>query len=244
MLEIDKYDKIIASNWKLNGSFNFINRYFDELKLQEIDNLNNLNIFCPPSIYIEYLTKKYQNLNLGAQECSNYKEGAYTGEISANMLQDTSCKFCLVGHSERRQIFNQTNKDIKIKINNLISCGINPIVCIGETLDQKNNDLTKKVLLDQITNSIPKIASSKTVILAYEPIWAIGTGLTPSLKEIEDTHSFVKNEKKYFENYKILYGGSVNSSNASDIMNLDNVDGVLVGGASLNPLEFKKILIS
>ena len=121
---------------------------------------------------------------------------------------------------------------------------INPIVCIGETSEEKNKNLTKDILYAQISKSIPNNATKDFVIIAYEPIWAIGTGLTPSLEEIDNIHSYIKNEIQNFENYKILYGGSVNSNNASEIMGLKNVDGVLVGGASLDALDYKKIINS
>ena len=247
MLEIKRFDKIIVANWKLNGSFEFIKRYFEDMYLKASFSTNSCGIICPPSIYLHYVKNFFPNissLHLGAQDCSNFNSGAYTGEVSAFMLRENKCQFCIVGHSERRQIFKQSNKDISLKAKNLINNMINPIICIGETFEEKNKGLTKEVLQKQILNSLPQNSKKQSVILAYEPIWAIGTGLTPTLKEIEVIHSFIKNDIKNFTNYKILYGGSVKSNNAKDIMNLENVDGVLVGGASLDPLEFIKILNS
>ena len=244
MLEINIFDKIIAANWKLNSSFEFIKGYFDTISSNISLSPDVCGIICPPSIYLQNCYPKITPLHLGAQDCSNFSSGAYTGEISAFMLKENNCQFCIVGHSERRQIFNQTNEDINLKAKNLINNNINPIICIGETLEEKNKGLTRSVLKKQILNSLPINASIQSVIIAYEPIWAIGTGLTPTYKEIEDIHSFIKKDIKNFKNYKILYGGSVNSNNAKDIMDLENVDGVLVGGSSLNPLEFIKILNS
>ena len=158
------------------------------------------------------------------------------------MLKDVNCHFSLVGHSERRKFFNQTNKDIRLKIENLINQDLNPILCIGETLEEKEKGATNDVLKKQIIECLPQNSSNNRVIIAYEPIWAIGTGNTPTLEEISNIHSFIKNDITKYENFKILYGGSVKSSNVGKIMSLDNIDGVLVGGASLDPLEFGKIL--
>ena len=244
MLKIDKFDKIIVANWKLNGSINFIEQYLQELNCSKLKNSRNCGIICTPSVYLHKLSGNLTPLFLGGQDCSNHNEGAYTGEISASMLKDVSCQFCIVGHSERRKIFGQSDADVCIKVVNLIKHNINPIICVGETFEEKNKNLTKDILYKQITRSVPNNATKDFVIIAYEPIWAIGTGLTPSLEEIDNIHSFIKNEIKNFENYKILYGGSVNSNNASEIMDLKNVDGVLVGGASLDALEYKKIINS
>ena len=244
MLEINKFDRIIVANWKLNGSIDFIEQYLQELNCSKLENSNNCGIICTPSVYFHKLVGRLNPLFLGGQDCSNYSEGAYTGEVSATMLKDASCQFCIIGHSERRQIFGQSNEDVCIKAMNLIANNINPIICIGETFEEKNQNLTKDIIYTQISKSVPKNATKDFVIIAYEPIWAIGTGKIPSLEEIDNIHSFIKNEIQNIENYKILYGGSVNSNNASEIMDLKNVDGVLVGGASLDALEYKKIMNS
>ena len=234
MLEINKFNKIIVANWKLNGSFEFIDSYFNALQSVTIES-DICVIICPPYVYLNKCNQKSEFFYIGAQDCSNLKSGAFTGDISAKMLKDNKSQFCLVGHSERRQIFKQTNEDVKLKIINLIYEGLNPILCVGETLEEKELGKTKEVLKKQIIESLPKNPSNKAIIIAYEPIWAIGTGLTPSLEEINIIHSYIKSEIKNYENFKILYGGSVKSSNAREIMTLDNVDGVLIGGASLDP---------
>ena len=244
MLKINKFDRIIVANWKLNGSIDFIEQYLQELNCSKLENSNNCGIICTPSVYFHKLVGRLNPLFLGGQDCSNYSEGAYTGEVSATMLKDASCQFCIIGHSERRQIFGQSNEDVCIKAMNLIANNINPIICIGETFEEKNQNLTKDIIYTQISKSVPKNATKDFVIIAYEPIWAIGTGKIPSLEEIDNIHFFIKNEIQNIENYKILYGGSVNSNNASEIMDLKNVDGVLVGGASLDALEYKKIMNS
>ena len=241
MLDINKYNKIIVANWKLNGSIEFLKKYLSNFEKKLIDS-KICGVICPPSIYFDYLYEDLNPLFLGAQNCSNFENGAYTGEISAFMLKDYKCQFCIVGHSERRHIFNETNQDVALKISNLIKQNINPILCIGENSNEKKKGATKDVLYEQLSNSLPSESSNNCVIIAYEPIWAIGTGITPTIDEIYDIHSFLKNSIKNFHNYKIIYGGSVKSNNIKSIIGLDNVDGVLVGGASLDPIEFTKIL--
>ena len=241
MLKINKFNKIVAANWKLNGSFDFIHSYFNYINSVELKK-DTCGIICSPFVYLDECNKRSKSLYIGAQDCSNFKNGAFTGDISALMLKNSNSQFCLVGHSERRIIFNQKNEDVRIKANNLLDEGVNPIICIGETLEEKKEGKTEEVLKKQIIESLPKESSNNSIIIAYEPIWAIGTGITPRIEEIDKIHSFLKKDIKNYENFKILYGGSVKSSNAEEIMSLESVDGVLVGGSSLDPIEFSKIL--
>ena len=241
MLEIREFNKIIVANWKLNGSNDFLEAYFEELVLKDL-NSDTCGVICPPTTYIQNCYSKLHSLYLGAQDCSKFKEGAYTGEISASMLKENNCIFCIVGHSERRQVFKENNEDIKIKAAQLLDEKIIPIICIGETLEQKKMHKTHEVLKEQVINSLPPNSSKESVVIAYEPIWAIGTGMTPTLDEINNIHKYLKKDIKEIEGYKLLYGGSVNPKNASDIMNLEYVDGVLVGGASLKADQFSQIL--
>ena len=147
MLEINKFDRIIVANWKLNGSIDFIEQYLQELNSNKIANSNICGIVCTPSIYLHKLAGKLNPLYLGGQDCSNYNEGAYTGEVSASMLKEALCHFCIVGHSERRLIFGQSNEDVCMKVSNLIAHNINPIICIGETFEEKNKNLTKDIFI-------------------------------------------------------------------------------------------------
>ena len=241
MLEIREFNKIIVANWKLNGSNDFLEAYFEELDSKNLS-LNVCGVICPPTAYIQNCYSKLHSLYLGAQDCSKFKEGAYTGEISASMLKENNCIFCIVGHSERRQVFKENNEDIKIKAAQLLDEKIIPIICIGETLEQKKMHKTHEVLKEQVIYSLPPNSSKESVVIAYEPIWAIGTGMTPTLDEINNIHKYLKKDIKEIEGYKLLYGGSVNPKNASDIMNLKYVDGVLVGGASLKADQFSQIL--
>ncbi len=238
MVILDNYSSIFIANWKLNGNSGFLKEYYEKLKV----NSDNCTVICSPSIYLNYLEVKKDYLFSGAQDVSYYKNGAYTGELSASMLKDNNVNFCLVGHSERRQYFSETNNNIMIKSENLIDQNIIPVICIGETLEDKNNNLTEEVLSKQIKNSIPHVSNNQNTIIAYEPVWAIGTGLTPNLNEINQTHELIKNLVNKAKNFKVLYGGSVKSTNSKEINDLNQVDGCLIGGASLKVEEFNLII--
>ena len=238
MVNLDKYSSIFIANWKLNGNSSFLKDYYEKLKV----NSNSCTIICSPSIYLKSLKRNNVNLFCGAQDVSSYKEGAYTGELSASMLKDNNIDFCIVGHSERRQYFSEMNENINIKSSNLIEENIIPVICIGETLEQKENKLTEEILSKQINDSIPNSANHLNSLIAYEPVWAIGTGLTPTLDEINQVHKLIKNFNSNFRNFKVLYGGSVKSSNSKEINELSHVDGCLIGGASLKVDEFNEII--
>ena len=240
MIKINSFSSFFVANWKLNGDFKFIDQFIDNLKTPKEN--DKCVVICPTSIHLDYLRRKKNNLFVGAQNVSEHKEGAYTGEISCKALSDLNIDFCILGHSERRQLFNETNADVCLKSSRIIEYKIVPIVCIGETLEEKENAKTNDVLSMQLQESIPLSSNSENTIIAYEPVWAIGTGLTPTLDEINKTHEFIKNHNSKFANYKILYGGSVKASNAKEIVSLSNVDGALIGGASLKSDDFSKII--
>ena len=172
MVNLDKYSSIFIANWKLNGNSSFLKDYYEKLKV----NSNNCTIICSPSIYLKSLKGNNENLFCGAQDVSSFKEGAYTGELSASMLKDNNIDFCLVGHSERRQYFAETNDKVNTKSSNLIEENIIPVICIGETLEQKEKNLTEEILTSQIKDSVPNLANHQNALIAYEPVWAIGTG--------------------------------------------------------------------
>ena len=238
MVNLDKYSSIFIANWKLNGNSSFLKDYYEKLKV----NSNNCTIICPPSIYLKSNKVNNENLFFGAQDVSYFKDGAYTGELSASMLKDNNIGFCLVGHSERRRYFAEKNNNVNIKSSNLIEENIIPVICIGETLEEKERNLTEEILYTQIKDSIPETANNKNSLIAYEPVWAIGTGLTPTLDEINQVHQLIKNFDDKFKNFKVLYGGSVKSSNSKEINQLNHVDGCLIGGASLKVDEFNIII--
>ena len=238
MVNLDKYSSIFIANWKLNGNYSFLKDYYQKLNV----NSDNCIIICSPSIYLKSLKANNENLFCGAQDVSTYKEGAYTGELSASMLKDNNIDFCLVGHSERRQYFSETNDNVNTKSSNLIEENIIPVICIGETLEQKEKNLTEEILTSQIKDSVPNLANHQNALIAYEPVWAIGTGLTPTLDEINQAHELIKNFDQKFIDFKVLYGGSVKSSNSKEINELRYVDGCLIGGASLKVDEFNTII--
>ena len=242
MPKIDNFHKIIIANWKLNGSLAFVEKYLNNIRFDNIKNHQKCVVICPPFVFLNNFNSS--NLLLGAQDCSSYSDGSYTGEISAKILKDIGCNFCIIGHSERRNFFNEKNESIYKKIINCIENKIIPILCVGESLVQKKENQTKEILITQIQENIPKISNNKNTIIAYEPLWAIGSGLMPTLEEISEIHTFIKYSIPQSNDYKILYGGSVNSSNCKEIINNEKVDGVLVGGASINIDEFNKIIES
>ena len=234
----------IAANWKMNGSISFMKKFCKILDTQT-ENKDQM-IVCPPDIYLEKLKNISPDfIKIGSQDISPYTEGAYTGECSGKMLIDNQISHVIIGHSERRQYHFETNEIIKLKLLKALKNNLVPILCIGESIKEREAGQTFDVIEEQIRSVLTHalLSQNKSILIAYEPIWAIGTGLTPNLNEIEDIHLFIKHGIQSFENYKILYGGSVKSSNAADIMKLMSVDGVLIGGASLDPKELKKIML-
>ena len=240
MINLDNFSSYFVANWKLNGNFKFIDDYIEQLRLPE--DKTKCIVICPTSIHLEYMRHKKNNFYLGAQNVSQHLKGPFTGEISCNSLGELNIDFCIVGHSERRQNFNESNEDVNLKSNELIKENIVPIICIGETLKEKESGKTNDTLARQLEEGIPDSSNGKNTIIAYEPVWAIGSGLTPTFEEIDKTHDFIKNYNSKFSNYKILYGGSVKASNAKEITSLSNVNGALIGGASLMVDEFRMII--
>jgi len=219
-------EKMIIANLKMNLSKKEIEEYKEIIENSDVDNL----IIAPSNIYLSLLNSdKY---DICAQNGYHIDNGAYTGEVSFYQLKNMGVKYSLIGHSERRHIFNETNKDIALKINSCIANGINPILCVGETIKEKNEGNTLKVITEQIESALSDNLFTQ-LIIAYEPVWAIGSGLIPTLNDINEVHLHIKElSNKYSGNVKVLYGGSVKLSNIKDICSLDSVDGVLIGSAS------------
>ena len=240
MLKLSNFSSFFVANWKFNGNLQFIDQFISNISLPNAN--SKCVVICPTAIHLDYLSKNKNGFYVGAQNVSEHEEGAYTGEISVRSLVETNVNFCIVGHSERRQIFKEKDQDINLKSERLIANNIIPIICIGETLEQKEKRITNTVLEEQLMNSIPSSSTFENTIIAYEPVWAIGTGLTPTIDEIDETHRFIRSHNEKFNKYKILYGGSVKASNAKEITDLANVDGALIGGASLKSEEFTKII--
>ena len=224
--------KLVIANFKMNGSKEFIESWAKDF-LEEKKSNNRVVVALPSSYLLNF---KENNLNLAGQNVSNQSSGAFTSQLSAQMLKDCGAEYCLIGHSEARQYLMETNDNIKQKFDQLTQESIRPILCIGEPLEIKETSKTTDYLLDQL-----KLISSdqENIIIAYEPIWAIGTGLTPDVEDIQLAVDCIRG--KFNKSIKVLYGGSVNSLNAANISAKTDIDGLLVGGASLNPKEFAKI---
>lgn len=231
--------KLIVGNWKMNPYRLAQAKRFFSLVAKEIKNLKRVRVvICPPFLYIPYFSSK-NNLFLGAQNCFWEKSGAFTGEISPLMLKDLKVKYVILGHSERRRIFKETDELIAKKVKAVLGLKLNPILCIGEDLKERKAKKTKIVLKRQLRGSLFQLKKEKLnqIILAYEPVWAIGSGRPCDAKEAKEILLFLK---KFLKN-KILYGGSVNSQNARFYLKA-GFDGLLIGGASLKPQEFIKIV--
>jgi len=223
----------------MNGSEALIKEFskFQQPKTNDI-------IICPPFTLLapaKILLPDF--IKLGAQNCSGEGSGAFTGEISASMLQESGVSHVIIGHSERRSLYKETNSIILKKVEAVLKSELTPVVCIGETLSEKKASKTLQVLEKQIDASIAKVNAQTRLIVAYEPIWAIGTGLIPNEDEIRKTHLHIKEKLNQYFNSDIptLYGGSASAENCSKITSIENVDGLLVGGASLKKHDFEII---
>ena len=241
--------KVVMANWKMNKTGEQTRAFFEEFAKKAVGKDNDI-VFCVPFTALrtagEYSDKL--GFTLGAQNFHPAKNGAFTGEVSVEMLKEVSVKVVLCGHSERRAIFNETDEFVNEKVRSALAGGLYVCICIGETLSQREAGETEAVLKTQLKKSLAGVYLSKsdfyTLAVAYEPVWAIGTGVVATLEQIEAAHKFIKSElNKMYSSVliPILYGGSVNEKNAPEIMAIKNVNGVLVGGASLDPEKFAQI---
>ena len=241
-----KRTKFVIGNWKMNGLKSSMNIY-EGVNKHMLSNKksSDLNVvICPPFTLINlFSSKKTSKIMIGAQDTHEKESGAYTGSISSQMLSDLGAGYVIIGHSERRQYFGENVKLLADKIIAAQKADLKVIFCIGEL---KNEIKNRKSVLRKQLKSLPKKLNYKNIIIAYEPVWAIGTGLIPSFDEINSIHlsirDILKYDLKFSKNVSILYGGSVNPKNASNILSLENVDGALVGGASLNLKDFSNII--
>ncbi|MDR1334561.1 MAG: triose-phosphate isomerase [Holosporaceae bacterium] len=223
---------IIVANWKMNGNFDFAANFIKEIN--GIDSRNTI-VVCPPAALIS----SFRNFrhHVGAQNCFHEEKGAFTGENSALLLKEAGCEYVIIGHSERRSIFQEGDDIVFKKWRAILACHMIPIVCIGEKLENRDN--WKKVIADQLNLFLNDAAlANATSCFAYEPVWSIGTGLTPSPEEIETIFAFIRD---LIGDKPLLYGGSVSAKNSAQILSCKNVDGLLIGGASLKIDEFKNI---
>lgn len=244
--------KVIAGNWKMNNDLNESKNLISKL-LTGLGNavLDCEVVICPPftSLSEAALMIKESKIKLGAQNLHQEVNGAYTGEISAQMLVSAGCQFVIIGHSERRTIFGETDVLINRKINRAIENKLKPIFCVGELLEEREKNITEKVIERQVFEGLKGFSEEflHNLIIAYEPVWAIGTGKTATPQQAEEVHVFIRNllknqfSNKFAENLRILYGGSVKPDNSKDLLSQVNIDGALVGGACLNADSFISI---
>ena len=239
----NKYMYFIA-NWKMYGNLQSLNTLDKVIKFSKSKEIKKGRlIYCPPYTLISSFLKKFQNclIDIGAQNCHESDDfGPHTGFINAKMLKNVGANYVIIGHSENREK-GETDKIINQKIRSAIKSKLKVIFCIGETLKQKRNGKTKSVLQKQIKFGLDKVNKKKNLFIAYEPVWSIGTGKIPKMKDLKQTVKFIKNQFK-FKIPKILYGGSVNPQNIKDLREIKELDGFLIGGASQNPKKFIDIV--
>lgn len=243
--------KVIAGNWKMNMLPNEAIKFIEDLA-PLVKETENEVVLCVPYTDLFYVLLNVQgtNIKVGAQNMHFAESGAYTGEISAQMLKSINVEYVIIGHSERRQYFNETDETVNKKIKAAFENGLKPIVCVGETLEQRENGTTIDVITTQTKLALDGLTEEQVAntIIAYEPIWAIGTGKTATSQDAENSIKAIRNkiEEIYGQNVServiIQYGGSVKSSNAKELFQMPDIDGGLVGGASLKPEEFSKIV--
>ena len=246
---------IVAGNWKMNlnreQGINLVDNILSQIS---IDNKIEV-VFAPSFIYLDKVSKKCINRNnvfVASQDCSSHVQGAFTGEVSADMLASCSVRYVILGHSERRVNFNETNELLKLKVDQACVNNLGIIFCCGESLEQRNSGVHFQYIKSQISESLFQLSAAdfSKIVLAYEPIWAIGTGVTASSDQAQEVHVFIRSviEEKYgyavAQKIPILYGGSCNPTNAVKLFAQEDIDGGLIGGASLNADDFVAIINS
>ncbi len=244
--------KLIAANWKMYKTPDQTSEFFRNFLPLVWEQTRDEIAVCPPYLDIAAAVDaaKDSNVSIGAQNMFWEKEGAYTGEISTTMILAAGCKYVIIGHSERRQYFGETDDTVNQKLKVALDAGLIPIVCVGEVLEEREAGLTGDVLRRQCTNAFRGISGERAakMVVAYEPVWAIGTGKTATPEMAADAHALIRAEAakafgdEYSQGLRILYGGSVKPENAKALMSQDEIDGALVGGASLDPKSFAAIV--
>ena len=239
----NKYMYFIA-NWKMFGDLTTLNSLDKVIKFSKNIKKNKIKlIYCPPSTLISSLSKRLKKtkMEVGAQNChQSFDNGPYTGQVNSRMLKSVGAKYVIIGHSENRQL-GDNDKLVNLKIKSAIRAGLKVILCIGETLKQKRDKKTNQVLNSQLKKGLKSIKKINDLIIAYEPVWSIGTGLIPSSEELSKSIKFIKS-KFGKKSPKVLYGGSVNSKNIDQLKIIPDIDGFLIGGASQNPKKFIDII--
>ena len=245
---------VIAGNWKMNGDKKFVNELITAIKTKA-NLLNHIDIvLCPPALYVAQAAEMTQgtNISIGVQNVHQESKGAFTGEVSTEMIKDSGAKYVIIGHSERRQYFGETDKLVALKTSAVIKGGLIPIVCLGEKLEEREGgNYLEKVIKKQLSEGLFHLTPEEfsKVIIAYEPVWAIGTGKTATPDQAQEVHAFIRKELSVkfgalSEKTIIQYGGSVNDSNAAELLSQKDIDGALIGGASLKVDAFLVILVA
>jgi len=241
--------KIVAGNWKMNGSADLAKQLVGYVRA-EADTLDNgvEVVIIPPALYVrDVLGQSDGVLGVGVQNVSQWVSGAYTGEISADMTKDLGCAYALVGHSERRQYFGESDDVVSAKVERVLACGLTAVVCVGETLEQRESGQAEAVVAGQISQGLARVAEGQWpgIVVAYEPVWAIGTGKTATAEDAQAMHAAIRKVLAEMgapaESVSLLYGGSVKADNAAALFAEPDIDGGLIGGASLVAEDFVSI---
>lgn len=240
--------RLVAGNWKMNtladdaaGLAKAIAKSAKSFGRTEV-------LLCPPFVWLHRVAEmiKGTSIKLGAQNMLWEDAGAYTGEISAPMLKSAGCQCVIIGHSERRQFFGETDLTVNMKLHKAVKTGLIPIVCLGESLQERESDQTERVITTQFANGLKDFDDFEKVVIAYEPVWAIGTGRTATAAQAQEIHALLRRllqeKTKKYDKIRILYGGSVKPDNAGELIGQEDIDGFLVGGASLKADDFKAII--
>lgn len=239
---------LVAANWKMNGNKSSNTALLNAFK-EGFDGSADVAIF-PPAVYIPQLSEELKGtiIAYGVQNAYFQESGAYTGELALNMVNEFDCQYVLIGHSERREIFGETNSDIALKVEAVLAADLVPMLCVGETLEQREAGTTEDIVSAQVNAVLSKvgIAAFEKIVIAYEPVWAIGTGKTASPEQAQDVHAFIRQlliaeNAEVASKCRILYGGSVKAASAEALFGQPDIDGGLVGGASLIAEEFVAI---
>ena len=243
--------KIVAGNWKMNKSLQEGVSLVNELK-EVVKNPKCGVVICTPFIHLATVAEMLKNtpIELGAENCADKKNGAYTGEVSAEMVKSTGAQYVILGHSERRQYYNETGEILKEKVLLALENGLKVIYCIGESLEEREQNKQNEVVKTELEESVFNLSADefKNIIIAYEPIWAIGTGKTATAEQAEEIHAYIrqcvaeKYDPQVADGTTILYGGSCKASNAPELFAKPNIDGGLIGGASLKAADFNGII--
>ncbi|MDZ7796088.1 MAG: triose-phosphate isomerase [Candidatus Marinimicrobia bacterium] len=242
----------IAGNWKMNHTATQTEDFCRELKAKGLEDHNVDILLCPPYTSIHAMVSVLGDtpLQVGAQNLHKKDSGAFTAEISADMITDSGCSHVLIGHSERRQYFHENDEGVNAKLKKALEKDLLPVVCIGESKDEREKDITEKIVRKQLLGALEGLTAEdlKKVTIAYEPVWAIGTGLTASPEQAQEVHRFIRKtlaenvNKELAAGVRVLYGGSAKPANAKELLSQEDIDGLLIGGASLKVGDFYEII--